>query len=251
VFVAPAVSAQSRFDGRWKIDLDESQGSTALHEYLLKGGIYRCPTCDPKLEIRADGLDHKIPGELCYDTVSVKVVDDRTTEETDKRNGKTVGTTKMTVSSDGKTATMEWMESCNANGDVVSGKDILSRVAPAPPGSHPISGAWKITKRLNRSENALIIMLKLDGDTFSFADPTDQKFTAKLDGTEVPFQGDLSGTMVSVKRTRENTIEETNKRDGEIIEIDRFTVSADGKTLTISMQSEPQGTTRQFVAHKQ
>jgi len=127
----------------------------------------------------------------------------------------------------------------------------MARVAQAPRGAHAISGSWRITKRLNRSENALVVTLKLEGNTFSFADPTGQGYAAKLDGTETPFKGDLSGTMVSVKRIDENTIEETDKRDGKIVAVNRFAVSADGKTMTVSMENKVHETTRQFVAHKQ
>jgi len=80
--------AQSPFDGTWKINLAESQSSTKPAVYLLQGGTYHCPTCDPPLEIPADGGDHKITGEPCYDTVSIKVVDDRTTEEIDREMAK-------------------------------------------------------------------------------------------------------------------------------------------------------------------
>jgi len=249
--MAASAVAQSVFDGTWKIDLNDPQSSTAHYDYLLQDGTYHCPTCDPPLEIRADGKDHKITGEPCYDTVSLKVVDASTTEETDKRNGKTVGTTRMSVSPDGNTATVEWTESCNAQGDIVAGKDIMARVAQAPRGSHAISGSWRITKRLNRSENALVATLKLEDDTFSFADPAGQGYAAKLDGTETPFKGDLSGTIVSVKRIDENTVEETDKRDGKVAEVTRFTVSADGKTLTVSMENKTNGDVWRFVAHKQ
>src|SRR5215831_9062391 len=84
--ISPQATAQSLFDGKWKIDLDESQSSTTQYSYLLQSGIYRCSTCNPSIEIKADGKDHKITGEPCYDTVSLKVVDANTTEETDKRN---------------------------------------------------------------------------------------------------------------------------------------------------------------------
>jgi len=244
-------TAQSRFDGTWKIDLAESQSSTKIYAYLLQDNTYRCTTCDPPLDIRADGRDQKITGEACYDTVSLKVVDDWTTLETDKRTGKTVGTSRMTVSSDGNSATFEWTESCNANGDVVSGKDILSRVAKGPRGSHAVSGSWRLSKRVNRSESALVVTLKLEGDTFSFADPAGQGYAARLDGTETPFKGSLSHTMVSVKRIDENTIEESDKQDGKVVEVTRFTLSADGKTMTVSIEDKVKGGTRQFVCHKQ
>jgi hypothetical protein len=243
--------AQSPFEGVWKVDLAESESSTKIYAYLLQDSAYRCTTCDPPLDVTADGRDHKITGVACYDTVSLKVVDDWTTLETDERNGKTVGTSRMTVSSDGNSATFGCTESCNANGDVVSGKDILSRVSNGPGGSHAVSGSWRISKRVDRSENALVVTLKLEGDTFSFADPAGQGYTARLDGTETPFNGRVSNTMVSVKRIGENTIEESDKQDGKVIEVTRFTLSADGKTMTVSIEDKVKGGTRQLVCHKQ
>jgi hypothetical protein len=250
LMLVPAM-AQSPFDGVWKAEPTESDTARAPEVYLLQDGAYRCPTCDPPLDIRADGQDQKITGEPCYDTVSLQVVDDRTTLETDKKTGKTVGTSKMTVSSDGNSATLDRKESCNANGDVVSETFILSRVAKGPPGSHAVSGSWQIVKRVNLSANAMIATLKLEGDTFSFADPVGMSYAAKLDGTETLIKGDLSQTIVSVKRIGENTIEETDKHDGKVLEVIRFTPSTDGKTMTISMEDKVKGGTRTFVAHKQ
>lgn len=250
-FMSVPAMAQNPFDGVWKAEPTESDTPTEPEVYLLQDGSYRCSTCDPPLDIKADGRDQKITGEPCYDTVSLQVVDDRTTVETDKRSGKTVGTSKMTVSSDGNSATIDWKESCNANGEVVSETFILSRVAPAPRGSHGVSGSWQIVKRVNMSENAMVATLKLEGDTFSFADPAGMSYAAKLDGRETPIKGDLSNTMVSVKRIGANTIEETDKHDGKVLEVIRFTPSADGKTLTITMENKVKGGTRQFVAHKQ
>lgn len=132
VLLIPWLRAQamphSPFNGVWKVGRAESPSSAKTYAYLLQDNTYHCTTCDPPLDIRADGQDQKIIGEPCYDTVSLKVVDDWTTLETDKKNGKTVGSSRMTVSSDGSSATLEWKESCNANGDVVSGTDILSRI---------------------------------------------------------------------------------------------------------------------------
>ena len=180
----PALAlAQSPFDGTWRVVPGSDQLPTKPDVYLLQGGTYHCPTCDPPLAIEADGKGHKISAP-CYDSVSVKVVDSRTTEETDKRNGKTVGTSKMTVSSDGKTATVDSTEMCNAKGDVITLKKSMERVAQGPEGAHAVSGSWRTTKYLNMSENALVFTMKLEGDTFYFADPTGQSYTAKLDGTE-------------------------------------------------------------------
>jgi hypothetical protein len=136
-------AAQSPFDGTWKVVPHSDQFPTKPDVYLLQAGIYHCPTCDPPLEVRANGQDQKISGEPCYDTVSVKIVDDRTTEETDKRGGKTVATSRMTASRDGNTATVESTESCNAKGDVIKTKKMIERVAKGPEGSHAVSGSWR------------------------------------------------------------------------------------------------------------
>lgn len=63
----------------------------------------------------------------------------------------------------------------------MSETSILRRVAKEPHGSHSVSGSWQIVKRVNMSENAMIATLKLEGNTFSFSDPTGQGYTAKLD----------------------------------------------------------------------
>lgn len=58
----PQTAAQISFDGTWKIDLAEFQPAAKPDIYLLQNGIYHCTTCDPPLEIGADGRDHKITG---------------------------------------------------------------------------------------------------------------------------------------------------------------------------------------------
>ena len=117
--------------------------------------------------------------------------------------------------------------------------------------SPTIRHTMQISKRVNRSQNALAVTLKLEGDTFSFADPAGQRYAARLDGTETPFKGSLCNTVVSVKRIDENTIEESDKRDGKVVDVTRFTLSADGKTMTVFMEDKVKGGTRQFVCHRQ
>jgi len=72
-----------------------------------------------------------------------------------------------------------------------------------------------------------------------------------LDGTETPFKGDLGNTMVSVKRIDQNTVQQTEKREGKPVDIIRITVSTDGKTMTWSGGDKADGTAWQFVAQKQ
>jgi len=53
-----------------------------------------------------DGKDNKIAGNPAYDTVSHKRIDANTTEQTRKKEGKTVQTAIRKISADGKTMTV-------------------------------------------------------------------------------------------------------------------------------------------------
>ncbi len=248
----PALAtAQSTFDGTWKLDLKTVQFPSKPDVYLLQDGIYNCKTCVPVIDIKADSQDHKVSGHPYYDTVSIKVVDDHSIEETDKKNGKTVATSKTWVSADGNTLMFEFSDSSNTNGDPVTGKGAETRLAKGPTGSHAISGSWRMSKMDALSENAIFVTFKVSGDSLTMTNQTGQSYTAKLDGTEAPYNGDPGTTSVSVKKTEPSTIDETDKRNGKVISIIRMTVSADGKSMTFAIEDKLHDTTAKFVAQKQ
>jgi hypothetical protein len=55
---------------------------------------------------KLDGKDYPYKGSFSYDAVSLKRINDRTIEETDKLDGKATQVSKMSVSTDGKTLTV-------------------------------------------------------------------------------------------------------------------------------------------------
>lgn len=246
-----AVFAQIPFNGIWKLNPDTAQTQAKPEVYLLKDGMYDCSTCDPPLHLRADGADKKLAGDPCYDTVSVRVVDERTIEETYKKNGRPVITSRAIISYDGNTATIDWAERCNPKGELIAVHYIKTRAAPAPPGAHLISGSWRLTKRVKQSDSVFTGTLKLEGDNFSFSDPVGYGYTAKLDGTETPMKGTDGRELVSVRRIGEYTIEETHKENGKVVEIVRYTISAGGKTMTVIIEHPVSGTTTTYAAEKQ
>ena len=149
LLLVPIVAwAQSAFDGTWKIDLKKAEFPKKPDEYLLQNGMYQCKTCVPPIEVKADGEDHPVSGHPYYDSVAIKVISDHEIEETDKKNGKTVTVTNVTVSPDGKTAMFDFTDSSNTNGEPVSGKGNLHgsrKVLPGPTGYQAPGGPlrWK------------------------------------------------------------------------------------------------------------
>ncbi len=243
--------AQSAFDGTWKVDIKTAQFPTKPDVYLLQDGMYHCKTCVPAIGIKADGQDQKVTGHPYFDTMSIKLVDDRTIEETDKKNGKVVATSKTWASADGNKLMFEFTDSSDSNADPVTGKGEETRVAKGPTGSHAISGSWRASKMESVSDNGLVFTYKVAGDSLTMTNLTGQSYTAKLDGTEAPYKGDPGTTTVSVKKLDTNKMEETDKREGKVISIARMTLSADGKSMTIAVDDKLHGTTMQFTALKQ
>ncbi len=250
VVSVPAI-AQNTFDGTWKFNLDDAQFPKKPDVFLLQDGMYHCKTCVPPIDVKADAQDQPVEGHPYFDSVSIKIVDDRIVEEVDKKNGKTVTTSKTVVSQDGKTANFEFTDSSNTNADPVTGRGTVTQVASGPAGSHAVSGSWVTSKLETLSDNGLMITFKVKGDSLSMTNPTGQSYVAKLDGTDAPYKGDPGTTSVSVKSVGKNTIEETDKRDGKLISVARMTVGSDGKTMTINVEDKLRGSSSQFTATKQ
>jgi len=245
-------AAQSALDGTWKIDMSKVNFPKKPDVYLLQNGTYECKTCTPPYAVKADGTDQPVTGHPYYDSVAITVVNDKEVKETDKKDGKVVATSTSTVSADGNAVLFEFTDSSNTNGGPpVTGKGEAVRVAKGPAGSHAISGSWRTSQLEDLSDNATVFTYKVDGDSITMSNPTGQTYTAKLDGTDTPMVGDPGTTSVSVKMLGKNTLEETDKREGKVIGVFKFTVVGDGKTAKASFEDKLQDRTTEFEATKE
>jgi hypothetical protein len=255
VFLPLLAMAQRDFDGTWKVDLTKSGVPDKADVFLLQNGTYQCKTCVPPINVKADGEDHGIAGNPYYDAVAVKVLDDRSIETTEKKNGRVVATSKMVVSADGSSATFEFTNSTESAPEPVVGKGVMTRVAKTkrpPAGSHAISGSWRTSNIESLSDNALTFTFKADGDSLNMTNPSGQTSTAKLDGTDAPYKGDPGIRSVSVLRLGKDTFMETDKRDGKTITTKRFMVTPlDGKTMTVIVGDDLTGAATVLAAAKQ
>ena len=184
------------------------------------------------------------------------MLNDRAIEETEKKDGKTVATSTITVSPDGNTATCEFTDSSNTSGDPVVGKATMTRVSKAKhshAGSDAISGSWRTSKIESLSDNALTFTFKVEGDSITMSNPTGQSYTAKLDGTDAPYKGDAGINSVSVERLNKYTFLETDKRDGKAVKTKRLMLRTpgDGKPMDLIVVDNLRGTTTRLVATRQ
>jgi hypothetical protein len=245
-------AAQSALDGTWKIDMSKVNFPKKPDVYVLQNGTYECKTCTPPYAVKADGTDQPVTGHPYYDSVAITVVNDKEVKETDRKDGKVVATSTSTVSADGKTVKFEFTDSSNTNGGPpVTGSGEAVLVEKGPAGSHEVSGSWRTSKLEGLSDNATVFTYKVDGDSITMSNPTGQTYTAKLGGTDTPMVGDPGTTSVSVKMLGKNTLEETDKREGKVIGVFKFTVVGDGKTAKASFEDKLQDRTTEFEATKE
>jgi hypothetical protein len=248
VFLAGTMFAQTPFDGTWIANLDTAKLSTKPHVYLLDKGMFQCFSCVPKIDVKADGEDQKVMGSHYIDAVTIRVVDDRTVEETDKREGKTVLTMTRTVSSDGKTLTDKFEDDSEAK--AVTGEETYRRVSPGPAGSQALSGSWREEKLSNMSSNGITLNYVSTPDGLKMSDTNGVSYDAKFDGKSYLTIGDPGHTVVTLRRLDPNTIDETDKRDGKIVGMSHMVVSPDGKSMKIVFTDKERGTTSTFVLEK-
>ncbi len=64
--------------------------------------------------------------------------------------------------------------------------------------------------------------------------PSHNEWTGKFDGKDYPVTGDSTTDTRSYKRINDHTLALTNTKDGKVTTTGRITVSADGKTRTVT-----------------
>lgn len=249
-FASATLFAQSPFDGTWRLNPASAAFGGKPDMYVLDKGMYRCDSCVPQIQIKADGKDHQVSGSPYFDTVNARAADDHTIEVVNKKGGNVVGTAKMSASPDGKTLTTEWSFVAEG-GQKGNGTSTSTRVGDAPKGANKASGSWRPEKVENASESVLTVTYKASDDGLSMTDGTGDSYTAKFDGNDYPYKGDPGTTSVSLKKIDANTFEETGKRDGKVVYVSRIAVSPDGRTLNIEGEDKLHGTTYKFDGTKQ
>lgn len=230
IMVSPAL-ARSPFDGTWRPDPQHPDPGRPSDVIQLIDGKYECRSCEPSYGVQADGMEHSVRGNPRFDSLSVKVVDDRSITKVAKKNGVTVIESRVEVSSDGQTLTERQILS-DAGSRPVDFTSHSSRTAPRPARSHAISGAWRLVEAdlSNHDEDT---DYRVSDGFLTMSDRMGRSFRAKLDGTDAPYKGDSQFTTVSVKLIDARTIEETDKNAGKAVQITRWTVDPDGKTMHV------------------
>jgi hypothetical protein len=248
LLLAASSFGQSSFDGTWKNEPSKEKRDPKPVVHYIAQGWYHCESCVPPWAVKADGTDQPVSNQD-VDTVSVKEVDAKTVAVVGKKDTKVAFEQTVTVSADGKTLTVKGVAHPPNSDKPVEFTTTLKRVGTAHPDVHATSGRWLVVGG-QASENAQVTTYKTNGDELTMTRPTGESYTAKFDGKDYPVKGSFGYDQVSLKRVNGNSFEETDELNGKVIEVDTWTVSKDGKTLTVVAVEKPSERTNTYVATK-
>lgn len=248
IFV-PLATAQSPFDGTWRTSTDENTLPPMV--YLLQNGIYQCKACNPEGQIQANGQDQPITPQPAYNTINVREIDLNSIEIIGKKGGKVMSDTTRIVSADGNTMTEKVVNSFVSSQPLTS-EFTYTRITPGPAGANMTSGSWqRVGTQVN--ESALLTTFKSNGNGLDMSTPGGNRYSAKFDGNEYPVVVSLPNVKatVSLKLINDHSFEETRKYDGAVMFVRTYTVSDDGKKMTIATKNLRTGAGGDSVAYKQ
>jgi hypothetical protein len=244
LLLAPAAAlAASAFDGSWKTRVDTVKVTGKADTFAVVDGMYTCSSCVPAIKVKADGTDQKVSGHAYYDTVAIVVVSPNSIERITK-----VGSTTLTVSSDGNTLNGQFKDYTGAK--VATGSFSESRRAPGPAGSNGVSGSWQPHLMSSANDAATTTVYQMTDPQFS-SHWNGQGYNAKFDGKKYPVHGDAGHTLVALKKLDANTVQETDYRAGKVTDEIHIAAAADGKTLSVTDKDVEHDQIITYTADKQ
>jgi|HubBroStandDraft_1064217.scaffolds.fasta_scaffold238606_2 hypothetical protein len=220
-----AFAADTPFAGTWKLNLDKSKLTGDTVKFSSTGELMRITGNGESYEFKPDGSDSKTR----FGTAAWKKIDDNTLEEVDSVKGNVESKATWTLSADGKTLTQ------HITGDKPGGgsfDDTITYVRIA--GTHGFAGTWKDKDFKGSAPSALTLSDAANGLVF---DEPDFKLKAngKFDGKPGTVEGPTipPGASFVLTKTGPRSFKMTRTQDGKTFDMSTWTVSADGKTLSV------------------
>ena len=247
ILLLPAAAlAGTGFDGTWKANVESVKTTGKPMVLLLAGGEYTCVFCNPPYTVKADGAEHKVTGQAYFDTVEVTVTGPNSAEIVLKRGSQELVRFSDTVSADGTTLTSKVTNHVGAQTE--TDELTAKRVAAAPANSHPLSGSWVEQQHVAGEQRPVQYRMTTEGFQMR---GNGRSYDAKFDDKEYPVAGDPAKTTVSLRKIDDGTVEETDHRQGKVVDEIRLQLSKDGNTITVTDKDILHGQTVTYTMEKQ
>jgi len=242
--VATALAADPAYVGKWKINTAKSTltGDTATISGAGADGMMEFNSQGFQYKFKLDGKEYPMPngGTTAWTQTSPDVWD-----VTNKLGGKVANTYRLTMKGDLLSVSGKMMKPDGGSMDFSS---TYKRVSGGP----GFVGKWMSTEVKMPATTMEISSSGADG--VMLKDDTGPVCSGQFDGKDNPALGMMAGskTTFSFKRVNGNSFEMTSKMDGKPMYVEVYSVSSDGKTLTINgTPSNAKGETYKVVFDRQ
>ena len=231
--VGMAWAAENPFIGEWKLNPSKSRMPDEMKVESKDGNTYSFNFAGTPETIVVDGTDQ--PG-IAGTMLSVKSEAPDTWIVERKMDGRLLLKATWKLSKDGATLT-DYYREFESDGSTLSMDYVYQRSS----GGSGFAGDWQSIKETMNSPYVLRVKAyESKGLSFIFITPSAQKTkNVKFDGKDYPHEGRNAGpgSTSSIRRMDDHTLEMTDKSDGKVMNTREIGISADGKTLTMTVHA--------------
>lgn len=231
-------TAHDPFVGKWKLDVSRS---TIVDQMAVEAAgpnkyTFRFEGNPPETVV-ADGTDQPgLPGT----TLSVKAGDSHTLKVVRKQKGRIVVSALWKLSEDGRIL-HDAFTGMQPDGSTLTVNQVFNRMS----GTSGFAGNWESTTKPLGLKFELQIQ-PYGGEGLSFVRQGSVK-SITFDGQDHAVASAPEGATASGRRQSEWALEFTDKNKGKVVDTQAFTLSPDGKTLTINVHRTGQTIPSVFV----
>jgi hypothetical protein len=212
------VSAQSTLNPPNKLSV------TSLHD-----GVHVVMSGDTHLDFTAKsgGHDTPVPGNPAFNQVELRRIDKKQAEVKEKKDGVVVATIREKLSKDGNELTITTVSASHP--DQIT---VWTRSGGAKATGDLLAGEWIQDLSKTRLRQGLVVKIESDGNGgVRFA--SEFSYTARFDGKQYTLKNSSNDT-VTLELIDPHTVDSIYRRDDQVVQKDRWVVSADGQQMTLT-----------------
>ena len=176
---------------------------------------------------KSGGHDTPVPGNPAFNQVELRRIDKKQAEVKEKKDGVVVATIREKLSKDGNELTVTTVSA--GHPDQIT---VWTRSGGAKATGDLLAGEWIQDLSKTRLRQGLVVKIESDGNggvRFS----SDFSYTARFDGKQYTLKNSSNDT-VTLELIDPHTVDSIYRRDDQVVQKDRWVVSADGQQMTLT-----------------
>jgi hypothetical protein len=174
-----------------------------------------------------NGHESSAPGNLAFNQIEMRRIDKRQAEVKEKKDGAVVATVREKLSNDGNELTATTATAGQADKITVWTRTGGTKVA-----NDLFAGDWTQDLSKTRLRQGLVLKIETDGNG-GIRFLGDFSYTARFDGKQYDLKNSRNDT-VALELVDPHTVDASYRRDDQVTQKDRWTVSVDGQQMALS-----------------